>query len=44
MHPDLILWSVFGVLVSGALAIDLGFFQRRAHIVSAREATIWTVV
>ena len=26
------------------LALDLGVFHRKAHVVSFREATIWTVV
>ena len=26
------------------LALDLGVFHRKAHVVSLREATIWTVV
>ncbi len=44
MHPDVVLWPVFGVLVASALAIDLGIFQRRAHVVSTREAVAWTLV
>ncbi len=38
------LWGGFGILVLGALAVDLGFFQRKAHVIHAREALAWTIV
>jgi tellurite resistance protein TerC len=40
------LWAWFGflVVVGLMLAIDLGIFHRHAHIVSLREAAIWSVV
>lgn len=40
------LWAWFGFLavVGLMLAIDLGVFHRHAHIVSLREAAIWSVV
>jgi len=40
------LWAWFGFLavVGLMLAIDLGIFHRHAHIVSLREAAIWSVV
>jgi tellurite resistance protein TerC len=44
MNPDAVLWSVFSVFVVGALAVDLGVFQRKAHAVGAREALVWSVV
>ncbi len=44
MSPQAILWTVFSVMVVAALAIDLGFFQRKAHVVKAKEALIWTCV
>jgi tellurite resistance protein TerC len=34
----------FTVFVLGMLALDLGVFHRRAHEVSFKEATIWSVV
>jgi tellurite resistance protein TerC len=37
-------WVVFGVLVVAVLAIDLGVFNRKAHVVQPREALIWTGV
>lgn len=38
------LWGSFAVLVVAVLAIDLGIFNRKAHVVSAREALAWTGV
>jgi tellurite resistance protein TerC len=37
-------WIGFGVLVIAVLAIDLGIFNREAHVVKPREALIWTGV
>lgn len=37
-------WVVFSLLVLGMLAIDLGFFHRKAHKESMREAVAWSVV
>jgi TerC family integral membrane protein len=41
-HP--LLWIVFTLGVLGVLALDLGVFHRRAHVVRAREAATWSVV
>lgn len=38
------LYGVFLLFVFVMLALDLGIFNRRAHIVSFREATVWSVV
>ncbi len=38
------LWAGFTALVFCLLALDLGVFNRRAHIVSVREASMWTVL
>ncbi len=37
-------WAIFGVVVIGMLALDLGVFHRKAHVVRGREAAIWSVV
>src|SRR5690606_10574124 len=37
-------WAVFNLFVLAMLAVDLGVFHRKAHVVSMREATIWTCV
>ncbi|HEU4751875.1 MAG TPA: TerC family protein, partial [Armatimonadota bacterium] len=39
-----LLWAGFGVLVLAMLALDLGVFNRRAHVVRPREALIWSLV
>ena len=35
---------LFNLFVLAMLALDLGVFHRRAHVVSLREATVWSVV
>ncbi len=43
--PDSIwLWIGFNVFVLLMLALDLGVFHRKSHIVSLRESVTWTVV
>ena len=37
-----LVWALFGVIVVAVLAIDLGIFHRKAHVVRMREAAIWT--
>lgn len=37
-----LLWSVFAVVVTGSLALDLFVFHRQAHAVRFREALGWT--
>ena len=37
------LWVVFNIFVLGMLALDLGVFNRKAHAISLKEATAWTV-
>jgi tellurite resistance protein TerC len=38
------LWVGFNALVLLMLALDLGVFHRKAHAVSIKEATVWSVV
>ena len=37
-------WLGFAALVVVVLVIDLGIFNREAHVVKPREALIWTGV
>ena len=37
-------WAAFLGGVLSVLALDLGVFNRKAHVVSAKEAAIWTAV
>jgi tellurite resistance protein TerC len=38
------LWTLFAVFVVTMLALDLGVFHRKAHVVSVKEAGIWSAV
>ncbi len=38
------LWLGFGIFVAGMLAVDLGVVNRKAHVISLREAARWTAV
>lgn len=38
------LWIGFNLFVLAMLALDLGVFHRKAHVVSIRESIIWTLV
>ena len=38
------LWIGFNVFVLAMLALDLGVFHRKTHVISIKEATIWSVV
>ena len=40
----MLVWTLFLILVFAFLALDLGVFHRRAHVVSVREALTWTIV
>jgi tellurite resistance protein TerC len=42
--PALTILVGFHVILIAILALDLGVFQRRAHVVGMKEAAIWTVV
>lgn len=42
LHPGLI--AGFAVVVFVMLLLDLGVFNKRAHEVSSKEATIWTII
>lgn len=42
LHPGLV-WG-FGIVVVIMLLLDLGVFNKKAHEVSSKEATIWTLV
>jgi len=39
-----LMYGVFTLLVLGMLALDLGVFHRKEHVVSVKESLIWTVV
>lgn len=37
------LWTVFGTIVLALLALDLGVFHRKSHVIGFREAVGWSV-
>ncbi len=39
-----LIWIAFIVLVGGLVALDLGVFHRRAHVIRIREALAWTAM
>ena len=41
-HPAVLI--VFGVVVLIMLLLDLGVFNKHSHVVSNKEALIWSVV
>ena len=44
MESMLWVWIGFNLFVLAMLALDLGVFHRHAHVVSIKEAAIWSVV
>ena len=40
----MLIWIAFVSFILVLLALDLGVFHRRAHVVSVREAVKWTVI
>ena len=43
-NNQILLWAGFNLFVLAMLALDLGLFHRRDHVVSVRESLTWTVV
>jgi tellurite resistance protein TerC len=41
---SLLLWVGFNAFVLVMLALDLGVFHRKSHIVSVRESLVWTAI
>lgn len=44
MNESIVLWSGFNLFVLAMLALDLGVFHRKSHVVTVREALIWTTI
>jgi tellurite resistance protein TerC len=42
LHPGLVIG--FGVTVIFMLLLDLGVFNKKTHIISSKEATIWSII
>lgn len=35
-------WTLFGIFIFAMLALDLGVFNRKVHVIKMREALLWT--
>ena len=44
MDGTIWLWIGFNLFVLVMLALDLGVFHRKSHVISLKEAAIWSVV
>src|SRR5271169_5667491 len=44
MPTNWVFWVLFNVFVLAMLALDLGVFHRKKHVVEFREAIGWTIV
>ena len=44
MELSLWAWIGFCSFLAGMLALDLGVFHRKAHVVTFREAMVWSLV
>jgi tellurite resistance protein TerC len=44
METPILFWILFNVFVLGMLALDLGVFNRKSHVITFREAISWTIV
>ena len=41
---QVVLWGAFNIFVLAMLALDLGVFHRKAHVIKMREALLWSAV
>lgn len=44
MSNEATLWVLFGASVAVMLALDLGVFHRKAHVIKVKEALIWSAI
>jgi tellurite resistance protein TerC len=44
MDNTVLLWLGFTLFIVAMLALDIGLFHRKAHVIGMREALIWTAV
>ncbi|MEQ1861385.1 MAG: TerC family protein [Chthoniobacteraceae bacterium] len=44
MNPQIWLWGGFTLFILAMMALDLGVFHRKSHVVSFKEALTWTGV
>ncbi|MBP7950212.1 MAG: TerC family protein [Verrucomicrobiales bacterium] len=44
MTESPLFWSIFATVILTMLALDLGVFHRKSHVVTFRESLTWTIV
>ncbi len=44
MSQDILAWVAFNIFILVMLALDLGVFHRRQHVVGVREALLWSAL
>jgi tellurite resistance protein TerC len=44
MGKQILLWMAFNIFILAMLALDLGFFHRKAHAIKIKEALVWSGV
>jgi tellurite resistance protein TerC len=44
MSHTILVWTLFNLFILALLALDLGVFHRKTHVVSLREALVWSVI
>jgi tellurite resistance protein TerC len=44
MENQILVYAVFNLFILGMLALDLGLFHRREHVITMRESLTWTAV
>jgi tellurite resistance protein TerC len=44
MGHTVLVWTLFNLFILALLALDLGVFHRKTHVVSLREALVWSVI
>ncbi|MFQ6089055.1 MAG: TerC family protein [Candidatus Methanofastidiosia archaeon] len=42
MSSQVLLWVIFNIFVLAMLALDLGVFHRKAHVMKIKEALVWS--
>lgn len=44
MSSQILQWVIFNIFVLAMLALDLGVFHRKAHVIKIKEALLWSAV
>ncbi len=44
MANNIVVWTVFNIFILALLALDLGVVNRKSHVISLREALVWSVI